>query len=67
MEATTQYFGKRFLIRISSPFLIFMPDIWASKPLVPTPHPAPGTEIKKREGQHLKTDLAEAFTVIGVQ
>ncbi len=48
MEATTQYlkgneilipvYKKPFSIRISSPFKIFMPDIWASKSQVRTTH-----------------------------
>ncbi len=39
METITHYFGPRFLnagLRISSPFKIFMPDIWASKSLAST-------------------------------
>jgi hypothetical protein len=37
MEATTQYFGKRFFINMSF-MALFMPDIWASKSLVPNEH-----------------------------
>jgi hypothetical protein len=39
MKTITQYFGQRFLyagLRISSPFKIFMLDIWASKSLAST-------------------------------
>jgi hypothetical protein len=40
MEATTQNVGKLFFLtglKIASSLKIFMPDIWASKSLVPTP------------------------------